>query len=287
MSHSVVATAAVQRLLAGSAAILSLACGVSPAPRAEWVEPLSGMVFVLVPAGQFVMEAPSANAPPEAPAVPHAVVMARAFHLGKYEVTQGEWRAVMGSNPSWFQGDDRRPVEYVSWHDVTAFLARLEQRSPRDRFRLPTEAEWEYACRAGGAAAFASGDTLGPGDGNVAFSAMPDVSSIDRSATGRAEATALLGDGGTRPVGSYRANAWGLHDLSGNVWEWTSDPYCPDVEGPVVNPRATCEGTLKVIRGGSWYFAADSARCAVRYSHAPADRGFSLGFRVVREPRGL
>lgn len=85
-------------------------------------------------------------------------------------------------------------------------------------------------------------------------------------------------------VGSFAPNAWGLHDMHGNVWEWTDDEHCPYAADPVVDPRPRCGAPLKVIRGGSWYFAADSARCALRYTHRPQDRGFSLGFRVVRDP---
>jgi sulfatase modifying factor 1 len=91
--------------------------------------------------------------------------------------------------------------------------------------------------------------------------------------------------GSTRPVGSYPPNAWGLYDMHGNVWEWTSDAHCPYAPGPRTDPRPGCASPLKVIRGGSWRFRADSARCALRYTHAPADRGYSLGFRVAREPR--
>ena len=114
------------------------------------------------------------------------------------------------------------------------------------------------------------GSTLNRAQANVA-------DSVERTAAG---------DGQTMAVGSFAPNAWGLHDMHGNVWEWTEDDYCPYTAGPAVDPSPRCNAPLKVIRGGSWYFAADSARCALRYTHRPQDRGFSLGFRVVREPAG-
>jgi formylglycine-generating enzyme required for sulfatase activity len=150
---------------------------------------------------------------------------------------------VTGANPSNFGGCDTCPVERVTYHDVQAFLRRLNAQSPWKGFRLPTEGEWEYGCRAGGAAAYGASST------------------IDR--------TRANYDGDrTTPVGRYPANAWGLFDMSGNVWEWTSDDHSPG---------------LKVIRGGSWRFGADSARCGLRYTHRPQDRGYSLGVRLAHD----
>jgi formylglycine-generating enzyme required for sulfatase activity len=177
----------------------------------------------------------------------------RGFWMGAHEVTQAEWQDVMGANPSHFHGD-RLPVEGVSWFDVETFLERMTSRNPGNRFRLPTEAEWEYACRAGTATTYNVGDTLTTAQANIA----------------RDMADTAAGQGATRPVGSYPPNAWGLYDMHGNVWEWTAD----------------ATGDLKIIRGGSWYFDAASAPCGLRYTHRPQDTGFSLGFRVVREAPG-
>ncbi|MEQ1871464.1 MAG: formylglycine-generating enzyme family protein [Vicinamibacterales bacterium] len=226
------------------------------------------MAFVKLEAGAFVMGSPPAEIGREAQESQRSVTLTRPYWLGVFEVTQHEWREVMGDNPSHFQGGDRLPVENVTWFDVHTFLERLTRRSPGNRFRLPTEAEWEYACRAGTVTAYGMGSTLNPSQANVA-------ESVERTAAG---------DGQTRAVGSFAPNAWGLHDMHGNVWEWTEDDYCPYTVGSAVDPNPRCGAPLKVIRGGSWYFAADSARCALRYTHRPGDMGFSLGFRVVREP---
>lgn len=234
------------------------------AARPAWREPVTGMSFVEVPAGRFVMGTPDDEAEREAQERQHEVALSRPFWIGRFEVTQAEWRAVMGTTPSHFAGDTL-PVENVSWFEVADFLRRLAARSPGSRFRLPSEAEWEYACRAGSAAPFASGLRLDPAQANVA--ASPDA-----AAGGR-----------TMPVGSFAPNAWGLHDMHGNVWEWTADEHCPYPLGTVTDPVAACGAALKVIRGGSWRFLADSARCGLRYTHRPQDVGPSLGFRVVRE----
>jgi len=246
----------------GGAALLAALAAAPP----HWIEPVTGMDFVTVPAGRFVMGSPPDEPGREAQETRHEVTLTRAFQMGRLEVTQAQWTRVMGVNPSAFTGGER-PVERVSWLEAQAFLRRLGALSPGSAFRLPTEAEWEYACRAGTTTAYATGATLGPDQAH--FRAAGGGGAADPRGTVRA--------------GSFAANAWGLQDLSGNVWEWTEDEHCPYPEGAVRDPRPACGSALKVIRGGSWYFGADSARCALRYTHAPADRGFSLGFRVVRE----
>jgi formylglycine-generating enzyme required for sulfatase activity len=234
----------------------------------QWVEPGTGMTFVRIESGSLMMGAPPDEAGREAQEIRHRVELSRPFWLGVFEVTQREWQRVMDDNPSHFRGDDRLPVESVTWFDVQAFLDRLTKRSPGNRFRLPTEAEWEYACRAGTETAYNTGPSLSPAQANVAESM----------------ARTVAGEGRTLTVGSFAPNAWGLHDMHGNVWEWTEDEHCPYASDPAVDPIGRCGSPLKVIRGGSWYFDAGSARCALRYTHRPQDLGFSLGFRVVREP---
>ena len=228
------------------------------------------MRFVPVPAGRFVMGSPVSERYRQDDEVPHEVTITSPFFLGRFEVTQEQWRAVMGTTPSALQGEAARPVENVSWLEVQNFLHRLTTASSDSRFRLPTEAEWEYACRAGTSAAHEAGALPTPAQAQIDPRRPDDPIGPPAS-------------GGPVPVGSFAPNAWGLHDMRGNVWEWTADTHCGYPPGPIADPRPACGGPLKVIRGGSWYFRADSARCAARYTHRPQDRGFSLGFRVVRE----
>ncbi len=256
-------------MLESLAAIGLAAFLAGPAPI--WTEPRTGMTFVLVPPGRFTMGSPAAEPGRETEEAAHGVTLTRGFYLGRFEVTQAEWRAVMGTSPSRFAGCDRCPVERVTWHDAKAFLLRLGRLVPGERFRLPTEAEWEYACRAGTTTPFQTGASLDARGANV-DGRYPYASGPSSRFRGR-----------TAPVGRYPPNAWGLFDLHGNVWEWTEDDHCPYAEGPAVDPLGRCGSGLKVIRGGSWAFDVGSARSALRYTHAPADRGYSLGFRVVRE----
>lgn len=241
---------------------ITVLCLIAPAPPAipRRVDPLTGMTLALIPAGTFLMGTPPGERSREAQERQHPVTLSHPFYLGIHEVTQREWTRVMGRNPSNFRGCARCPIERVTYHDVEAFLRRLNAASPWPGFRLPSEAEWEYACRAGGSLAYGAADTL------------------DRS-------RANYDGGRTMPVGRFAPNVWGLFDMSGNVWEWTSDDHCPYDDGAVTDPKGRCASGRKVIRGGSWYFGADSARCGLRYTHRPQDRGFSLGVRLAHAAR--
>ena len=245
-----------------------LAGGCSAHDPASWVEPNTGMEFVRIPAGSFRMGAPPGEPGREAGETLHRVTLSRPFELGRYEVTQEQWQAVMGSNPSHFHDCPRCPVERVSYRDVEEFIARLERLSG-EPFRLPSEAEWEYACRAGTTTPFSTGDNLTAAQANYdaryPYAGHPP---------GEYRAA-------TTPAGSLPPNPWGLYDMHGNVWEWTGDDDCPYPTAAQTDPRPRCGSGLKVIRGGSWYFNADSARCGLRYTHAPSLLGFSLGFRLV------
>ena len=240
------------------------------APRATWTEPETGIEFVLLPSGELEMGSPPWEAGHEATELLHRVRLTRPVWLGRYEVTQGQWLRVMGENPSSFAdcGLDC-PVENVNALEVEEFLRRLRAPSG-EAFRLPTEAEWEYACRAGTATPFSTGANLTSAqanyDGRYPYAGFPAGDFVGRPT----------------PVGSYAPNAWGLFDLHGNVWEWCRDEFCPYPEGAASDPVGACAAQLRVIRGGSWTFDGDSARCAVRYTHRPEDRGPSLGFRLVR-----
>ena len=256
------------------AGLFLFGCGEAPPQPSPstWTEPVTGMEFVLLPAGSFRMGAPEGEIGREPGETLHEVTLSRPFYLGRYEVTQEEWSRVMGTHPSHFRDcGPRCPVENVNYHDIQDFLVRLEALAPGRRFRLPTEAEWEYACRAGTTSPYAGGENLTTDranyDGDYPYADAP--SGIDRQRP--------------TPVGSCPANAWGLHDMHGNVWEWCEDWFCPYPDGPATDPLGVCAGEFKVIRGGSWYFNAESARSALRYTHDPVDLGPSLGFRVVRE----
>jgi formylglycine-generating enzyme required for sulfatase activity len=184
------------------------------------------------------------------------------FYMGKYEVTQAQWRAAMGSNPSQFKGDDL-PVENVSWNDAKEFCRKLSQMTGRE-YRLPTEAEWEYACRAGTTGAYA-------GD-------LDAMAWYDKNSGGK-----------THPVGQKQPNAFGLYDMHGNVWEWCEDDWHNSYNGAPNDGRAwvdiSARGSYRVFRGGGWNSYAVSCRSAYRNCWAPGDRGSRLGFRLLRTYR--
>ncbi len=242
---------------------------------ADWVEPRTRMEFVRIEPGRFLMGSPGSEPGRGADETQHEVRLTRPFYLGRYEVTQAQWMAVMGDNPSRFAecGGDC-PVESVSAEMIERFLDRLETASGA-RLRLPTEAEWEYACRAGTTGPFSTGDTLTAGRADI----------DGRTPYNGARVSGYRG--APAPVGSYPPNPWGLFDMHGNVWEWCRDRYCPYAAGAVTDPLGVCDDERLVIRGGSWYFGPDSARSALRYTHRPIDSGFSLGFRLARDATGV
>jgi formylglycine-generating enzyme required for sulfatase activity len=215
------------------------------------------------------MGTPADESGREAQEVQHDVTLTRPFYLARHEVTQAEWTRVMETNPSQFQQCDTCPVERVNFQDVSRFLSRLNQRAAPG-FRLPTEAEWEYACRAGGDGAFGERSTLSSADANI------DGTYPYNAPQGTARAR-------TTRVGYFKPNAWGLFDMSGNVWEWVQDWHCPYPEGSVTDPVGRCASAFRVIRGGSWKFDGGSARCGLRYTHRPLDSGYSLGFRLAHD----
>jgi formylglycine-generating enzyme required for sulfatase activity len=238
------------------AAVCLLALAAGPLPRR--VDPLTGMAFSRIPAGSFEMGTPATEPLREAQERLHRVTLSRAFYLAVHEVTQREWTQVMGANPSNFAGCPQCPVERVTYLDVQRFLERLNADGRWPGFRLPTEAEWEYACRAGGRDAYGAAATI-------------------------TRAVANYDGRKTTPAGAFPPNAFGLFDMSGNVWEWTSDDHCDYPAGAATDPAGRCASGVKVIRGGSWHFGADSARCGLRYTHRPQDRGFSLGVRLAHD----
>ncbi|MEO6390517.1 MAG: formylglycine-generating enzyme family protein [Pyrinomonadaceae bacterium] len=213
------------------------------------------MDFVYVPAGSFDMGSVDGEAD-EKPV--HRVIISQGFYLGKTEVTQAQWKAVMGANPSKNQGDDL-PVEQVSWDDVQEFIRRLNAQSNGVIYRLPTEAEWEYACRAGTTGRYA-------GD----LEAMAWYLSNSGSAT--------------HPVGQKQPNAWGLYDLYGNVGEWVQDWYGSYREGEQTDPKRESSGPGRALRGGTFRSRAELLRSSFRGFNTPDSRFSPYGFRLARTP---
>ncbi len=240
-------------------------------PRPERALDLGGGVrleLVEIPAGQFLM-----GSPPDEPGrkehegPQHVVTFARPFWIGKYEVTQAQWQAVMGANPSWHKGADW-PVTGVNWEDCQEFCRRLSARVGRT-VRLPSEAEWEYACRAGTTTAYSFGD---------------DVSRLREYAYFRHPDAVLR----VQPVHSLKPNPWGLYHMHGNAWEWCADAWRPGYDGAPADGRAVTtddpQQHWRVLRGGCWHLDASACRSAAR-ARGPmsAMRSAYVGLRVVVE----
>jgi len=228
------------------------------------------MDLVLIPAGEFMMGSPASEAQRGSDEGPqHRVRITQAFYMGKCEVTQSQYERVMGTNPSRFKGADN-PVETVSWNDATEFCRKLSQRAGK-QVRLPTEAEWEYACRAGTTTPFHYGNSLGSSQANF---------NGNRPYGGAAKGTCSKK---TTSVGSFAANAWGLHDMHGNLMEWCADWYDKGYYGknPGQDPTGPASGDSRVYRGGSWFVHGHLCRSADRYRGGPTNHSGNIGFRVV------
>lgn len=249
--------------------------------------------MVLIRSGSFIMGSPDSEVDRESDETQHRVNISSDFWLGTYEVTQYEWRSLMGNNPSSFSscGDDC-PVETVNWFEAVAFANTLSRSEGLQEcyalsgcsstdpsygmecssvsfsgldcegYRLPTESEWEYAARAGSSTAWYCGS---------------NESCVDTNAWHSSNA-----DGRTHAVGGKDANDWDLYDMAGNVWEWTSDWSGDYPTGVVTDPTGSTSGQLRVLRGGSWYTDAHCGRSAYRFSFGPGLRYDSLGFRLAR-----
>lgn len=279
-----------------------------------------GMKFAYIPAGEFVMGSPEKEAGRRDDEKQHQVKLTKPFLLGVFEVTQGQWKAVMGggtamrggggssvggggsglgggstlgggsgmgggsssvggsrgsvaagNTPSFYSGDDNLPVEEVSWLDATSFCQRLS--TDGRRYRLPTEAEWEYACRAGSATPFSMGETISTDEANFngkyPYGGGPKGVSREK----------------TMPVGSFKANAWGLYDMHGNVWEWCADTFGDYPAGAVTDPGAGTGDTDRlvshVMRGGSFGYLPENCRSAIRHGVEAKSTSSDVGFRVA------
>jgi formylglycine-generating enzyme required for sulfatase activity len=222
------------------------------------------MKLAWIPPGNFVMGSPPGETDRYDDEVPHRVTLTKGIWLGVYPVTQAQWQKVMKNNPSCFTGEDR-PVEQVSWDDCQEFCRKLSVREGKT-YRLPTEAEWEYACRAGTTTAYCFGDD-----------------------------PALLNDYAwhlgnsfiqTHPVGQKKANAWGLFDVHGNVWQWCQDWYGDYPRADQVDPQGPARGSFRVLRGGGWNDDPQGCRSAFRSWFGPGLRSRDLGCRLALVPSG-
>ena len=248
-----------------------------PAPAASPAKPNSnpltnsiGMVLLPIPAGTFTMGSPASEKDRDDDETQHQVTLSRPFYMGRTEVTQGQWKKVMGTEPwkgeDYVQEGDDYPAVYISWDDAVAFCKKLSDMEGRT-YRLPTEAEWEYACRGGTKTAFSFGN--------------------DKRDLGKyawfIENTYAVNEGYAHPVAQKLPNPFGLHDMHGNVWEWCSDWYDDYPSTPLRDPQGPDSGSFRVLRGGSWYRGPSRVRCARRDVNSPEYGSGNGGFRLVLE----
>jgi formylglycine-generating enzyme required for sulfatase activity len=221
-----------------------------------------GMEFVLIPGGEFEMGSSSYETDRNDEGPVHEVKIGEVY-LGKYEVTQEQWVSVMGSNPSRFSSNSNNPVESVSWNDALIFIRKLNEIEGTDRYRLPSEAEWEYACRAGTSTSYSFGD---------------DASELKEYAW-------FEDVNGTHEVGTKKPNPWGLYDMHGNVDEWVQDVYHDSYINAPENDSSweDVDSSYRVNRGGSWSLGGERCRCASRDSCDAGSVFDGLGFRLLAE----
>ena len=261
--------------------------GEKPAPQGNPAPPIPlprgltnsiGMEFASIPAGKFLMGSPVTEKERYQNENQHEVTLTQGFRMGVHEVTQAQYEQVMGKNPSYFKGATL-PVETVSYDDAMAFCKKLSdlpvEKAAGRKYRLPTEAEWEYCCRAGTSTPFHFGSELNGTqancDGNLPY--------------GTTRKGPYLGK--TSPVGSYPANLWGLYDMHGNVWEWCQDRYDSYPKQSVADPRGPEVGSGCVFRGGGWSFVAANCRSAIRSGYVPSYRDDWGGFRLALSSSGI
>jgi len=230
-----------------------------------------GMKFVWIPPGNFKMGSPKEEMDRKENETQHKVTLTKGFYMGVFTVTQEQWKEVMGNNPSTFKGEKNLPVDNLSWDDCQEFIKKLREKDKKV-YRLPTEAEWEFCCRAGTKTPFHFGETISTDQANYF-------------------GEAVYGDGNkgvyrkkTTAVGSFPANAWGLHDMHGNVCQWCQDWHGDYPQKDVIDPKGPEKGDVRVLRGGSWLNSPGSCRSAYRGWGGPGSR-YDDGLRVFL--RGL
>jgi len=228
------------------------------------------LTLVWIPAGTFMMGSPTTEPDRNSDEGPqHHVTISQPFYMGAYEVTQRQYQAVMRTNPSYFKSSGLdAPVETVSWRSAVGFCQELSQRTGLT-VTLPTEAQWEYACRADSTTRFSYGDDPG-------YTLLGNYAWYSDNSSSR-----------TYPVGQKTPNAWGLYDMHGNVWEWCEDWYGPYESADVVDPQGPASGSARVVRGGGWHYLPRYCRSAFRSANDPAFAGNYIGFRVLLAPGGL
>lgn len=258
LAAPVTAVVAVAAALAWWAGALGPAAQDGAAPQQQNVTNSVGIELVPIAGGSYVMGSETGG--DEAPS---RQVTVAPFYLGKYEVTQAQWQAVMGYNPSAYR-HPQRPVDQVTWLEVQSFIDKLNRAENTSRYRLPSEAEWEYAARAGSSTTWFFGNDAAP---------------LERYAW-----VNKTGDIGTRPVGRGAPNPWGLYDMYGNVWEWVQDCWHDNYAGapPVGGVWSGGDCSLRMLRGGGWNSPPAFARSAVRGSYAPYLNDNANGFRLAR-----
>jgi len=240
-------------------------------PEPGETKTFAGIEMVWIEPGSFTMGSPASETGRDSDETQHQVTLTQGFWLGKYEVTNVEWKSLMGTEPwkgqSYVLDDPKSPVVYVSWDDCQKFIQKLNQKG-EGTFRLPTEAEWEYACRAGTNTAYHFGNT----EDGLAEYAWYTKNALD--ANGKY----------AHVVGKKKPNAWGLYDMHGNVWEWCQDWYGEYPSGAVTDPTGPASGQSRVLRGGSCDGNPENCRSAYRHRFTPVGRYYSRGFRLLRTP---
>jgi len=236
-----------------------------------------GMKLALIPKGTFMMGSPESEEGRKQDETEHEVTISNDYYLGVTEVTQGQYEKLMGTNSSYFRGNkikgrsSNHPVDGISWLDAVEFCKKLselpEEKAGGRVYRLPTEAEWEYACRAGSKSAYSFGESS---------ESLGDYAWFEDNSNGQ-----------THPVGEKKANAWGLYDMQGNVWEWCSDCYDEYPKAAVSDPTGPKEGLQRVNRGGGWINVAANCRSALRSGPLPSFRFDFFGFRVALSSSGI